>query len=119
MRSRQAVEGGVIDGCGRRQIQHDYRHACAPHYGQDGGRERIGGDIKKDEVDIRLAEPVAGVASLFGTVHQAQVDHFHVHGAQPLGHAPGIVDEALLQARELRPVSFEPYAEQADTRWER
>jgi Ni,Fe-hydrogenase I cytochrome b subunit len=60
VRSFKLVEGFVIDGGFRLQVQHDHRHTGALHKRQNGVRKRIGGDVEKQHVDVFAAALMAG-----------------------------------------------------------
>ncbi len=110
----QFVEGRVVNGGGGLEIEDDDGHARPLHHRQDGGGEGVSGDVKENQVHVRLAETVAGFEGLGRGVNQAEIDDFHAGAAQMLVHLLEITFQARLQAFELRPIGVQTNAEQSD-----
>ena len=58
------VEGGIVDRRQRREVQHDNRHFGPAHHRQDSGGKRIGRNMKKDQIDVGLAEGMSRATAL-------------------------------------------------------
>ena len=97
------------------EVEHHHRHARLLHHGQDGGRQRVSGDVEKNQLDLLAAEQGGGRSRFGGMVHQTRVHQVHAEAAQTRGNLSLITREPLAQAVELRPVSVEADAKKADT----
>lgn len=109
-----AVEGRVVDGRFRREIEDDDGDAGAPDDRQDGGTEGVGRDVEEDEIDIFTAEGVAGLVGFLRGVDETEVDDLHIGAGEFPGDGAEVSFEALLEAGELRPVGIQSYAEESD-----
>ena len=70
--------------------------------------------MKKDQINVGLAEGMSRSDSLGRRVDHAEVHHFSAGGFQ-LSSDPSVVTlEPFAQARELTPISVKPDAEEAD-----
>ncbi len=76
----QAVEPVIVNGRGGRKIQNDDRNLGSPDHREHGGRERVGCDVQKDEINVGAPEFVTGSESLLRCVDQSQI---HYLGAGP------------------------------------
>ena len=110
----QLVERLVVDGRGGLQVQNDHRHLGAADDRQHGRRQGVGRDVQEDQIDVGLAEVVAGTQRLFGRVDQAEVDDLDARAASFSSVCCKIAFSRSFEPVELRPVGVEPDAEQAD-----
>ncbi len=108
------VEGRVVDGPLGLEVQHDDRHARPPHDRQHRVRERVGGDVQEDQVDVGGAEVVAGVERSLGRVDEAEVHDLHARAAELLLDAAEVAAEAFFQPVELGPVGLQSDAKEAE-----
>ena len=63
-----------------REIQNDDRDLGPPDHGKHGRGERVGCDVEKDEINVGLAEFVAGREGFLRRIDQPQIHHL---GARP------------------------------------
>ena len=108
------VEGGVIDGLSRGEIQDDDGHFGPAHHGEHGGRQGVSGDVQEEQVDVGPAEGVAGLQGFFRGIDHAEVDDLDVRAPQAGGDALDVFIQAAQEPFELRPIGIEADGEQAD-----
>ena len=96
------------------QIQNDDGNFGALHDRQNGGGERVGGDVEKNQVHIGLAKLVTGSDGFFGRIDQPQIDDIDSGCSEKMSNTRDVAFQAFLQTRELRPVSIEANTEEAN-----
>jgi hypothetical protein len=111
----QLVEGLVVYGRFGLQIQHNYWHAGPLHNWQNCIRERIRGDIEKQNVDVFAAALVTGLLRALSGIDQAQIDHFQAGAGKPRPYLRHVSLKPLPQSGELRPIRIEANPAQANT----
>ena len=109
-----AVERGVVDGARRLQVEDDDRNPGAPDHREDRRRQRIGRDVKEDQIDVFLSKAVPCLEGFGRAVDQTEIHHLDAGPGEPLGHPLHVALQSLLQPGKLRPVRIEPDAEQAN-----
>ena len=79
------VEGRVVHRLGRLQVEQQHRRAAALRDRQQHRRGHVRREEADDQVAAGLAQPFRGSGSLLGVGDEADVDHFAVELAHPLG----------------------------------
>ena len=70
--------------------------------------------MQENQIHILAAEAMPGIKRLRRRIDQSEVHDFHAGPGEFCADFPQITFEPFLEAGELRPVSVETYAEQAD-----
>ena len=107
------VERGIIDGPTRRQIQNDDRNLGPTHDRQHGGGQRVGSDVEKEEVHIRLPERVPGLDGFFRGVDHPQIHDLDARAAQPPRYSCTVLIEPGQQTIKLSPIRLEADGKQS------
>ena len=109
-----AIELGVIDRWTGLKIKDNHRHPGPAHHRQHRRRQGIGGRVQEDQVNVRLAEHVAGIEGPLRSVDQAKVDDHDAGMLELVLNLLQVTLEPLLQPWELRPVGVQADAEESD-----
>src|SRR5205814_2363749 len=84
------------------------------HKRQNGVRQCVSGDVDDQKVYIRATTGMARVPSALWTVDQSHELYFHCRIFEAQSDLANVALKALLQAIELRPVSFQSNTAQCD-----
>ena len=96
----EAIEPVIVNGCGGREIQNDDRNLGPPDHREHGGRERIGCDMKKNEINVSLTELMSGSEGLFGSINQPEVHYLGSRLSRASGRPAGRILSDDLPGRE-------------------
>ena len=80
------VEGFVVHGRDRLEVEDDDRNFGPLDHGQDGGAQGIGGDVEEDDVHVRSPHGMTGLHGLFRGIDEAEVANLNTRPVDFVGH---------------------------------
>ena len=80
------VEGLVVHGSHGLEIEDDDRNFSPLDHGQDGGTQRIGGDVEEDDVHVRSPHGMTGLHGFFRGIDEAEVADLNTGTGDLVGH---------------------------------
>lgn len=110
----ESVEGSVVEcGCGL-EIKDQHGDFGAADDGQYCRRERVGGDVEDEQVDVFAACGVTDFDGALGGVDETEVDDSVGGGCEAIGHGLDVGLETGFETGELGPVGGEADSEETD-----